>query len=206
MLSRVKSAALSGLDAHLVLVEVDARRGLPQEIIVGLPDAVIRESKSRIRSALKHSGFDYPLKSYVINLAPAELKKEGPLFDLPIAVGILQSTNQIPLDTESLFVGELSLDGQLRPVRGVLSICDMVLQKKAKRLFIPIQNMMEAQLISEVEIVPIKSLSDITAYYNGTYSLPECPEKYIKETQHALDFADVKGHSFAKRALEISSN
>ena len=132
MLAKIRSVALFGIAALDVTVEVDATRGLPGETIVGLPDTVIRESKNRIRAAIKNSGLEYPLKLYTINLAPAEIKKEGPLFDLPIAVGILQATGQLAADPDSLYVGELALDGTVKPVRGIISICDMALKKNIK--------------------------------------------------------------------------
>ena len=125
MLSRIKSATLLGINALEILVEVDAKQGLPAEHIVGLPDTVIRESRCRIRSAIKNSGFQYPVRHYIINLAPAEIPKEGAVFDLPIAVGILEVTGQIDERPEGFFVGELSLNGDIKSIRGIISICEM---------------------------------------------------------------------------------
>ena len=124
MLSSLMSATLIGMDALEIFVEVDAKRGLPTENIVGLPDTIIRESKSRIRAAIKNSGFEYPIKQYTINLAPADIPKEGAVFDLPIAVGLLRATGQLTDDYQAFFVGELSLTGKIKGIRGILSICE----------------------------------------------------------------------------------
>ena len=121
--------------------------GLPTEQIVGLPDTVIRESRSRIKAAIKNSGFEYPVRNYTINLAPAEIPKEGAIFDLPIAIGILQATGQLEHIPDAYFVGELSLDGAIKPVRGILSISDLVSRQNSKNLFVPDTNKNEANLI-----------------------------------------------------------
>jgi len=205
MTTTIKSATLLGIDAIEIAIEVDASKGLPCENIVGLPDTVIRESKSRIKAAIKNSGFDYPVRAYTINLAPAEIPKEGPLLDLPMAIAMLQSTDQLPENTSDMFVGELSLSGDVRAVRGIISICAMAREKQIKRVFVPWDNADEAQLVSDIEIIPVKKLSDIT-------QLLECPEKYTHKTvvsiaaSHYLpDFKDVKGQLLAKRALEIAA-
>ena len=140
MLSQIKSATLIGMEAVHVMVEVTSQKGLPREYIVGLPGTVIKESKNRIQSAIKQSGFDYPLKTYTINLAPAEIPKEGPFLDLPIAVGLLDTIGVIKADPEAYYVGELSLSGEIKPIRGILSICQLVAKSKKKKLFLPSEN------------------------------------------------------------------
>ncbi len=208
MLVTVKSAALQGIEAVEIHVEVDAAHGgLPGEALVGLPDTVIRESKNRIKSALKNSGFKYPLKFYTINLAPADIPKEGPLFDVPIAVGLLQATEQLPLVSESTwFVGELSLNGDVKPIRGAISICHTASKLGIKNLVIPFDNMAECQLISDINLIPVKNLTDIKSFLDGTFVYPTF-EKNIdySSTHFELDFSDVYGQLASKRVLEIAA-
>lgn len=161
MLSRIKSASLFGIDAITITIEVDAAKGLPCENIVGLPDAVIRESKSRIKSAIKNSGFEYPTNAYTINLAPADMPKEGAFFDLPIAAGILEATGQLPELKNLVVVGELSLNGDIKPIRGIISIAELVKKTNAKGLIIPVENTKEAQLIPGITILPLKNLKEL---------------------------------------------
>ncbi|MFC1617351.1 YifB family Mg chelatase-like AAA ATPase [Candidatus Margulisiibacteriota bacterium] len=205
MFVRIKSAALQGITAFEIIVEVDAHKGMPGETIVGLPDAVIKESRNRIKAAIKNSGFEFTLNSYTINLAPAELRKEGPLLDLAIAVGVLQATKQITIDQESMFVGELSLSGEIKPIRGIVSICDLVKEKKIKRIFIPFENYSEAALIKGIEIIPVKRLENICEHYANNYEFK--PFKITKKSEpySQIDFNEVKGQLTAKRALEIAA-
>ena len=205
MLSSVRGATLIGIDALTVTIEVDVQNGLPSETIVGLPDTVIKESRNRIKSAIKNSHYNYPLKSYTINLAPAEIKKEGPLLDLPIAIAILQSTGQLPIDSESMFVGELSLNGQLRGIRGIISICDLAKKKNIPTIFIPQSNIQEASLIDQINIVPIEHLSNISQYYDGTYSPTITSTEKISQHTSLASFDDVKGQLMSKRACEIAA-
>lgn len=206
MLSTVKSAALIGIEAIDITVEVDATPGLPVEIIVGLPDAVVKESKNRIKSAIKNSGFNYPAKVYTINLAPADIKKEGPLLDLPIATGILQSTGQISEPREStLVVGELSLNGEIKSIRGILSICHMAAKKGLSRIILPADNINEASLIDDIILIPIRHLSDLTIILDDQYTPPQVERRVFSMGGTFLDFMDVKGQLGAKRALEIAA-
>ncbi len=205
MFSKVKSAAIYGIEAVEVSVEVDTAMGAPAEIIVGLPDAVIKESKNRIRSAIKNSGYSYPIKIYTINLAPAELRKEGPYFDLPIAAGILMATHQLNLADDFLLVGELSLSGEVKPVKGIISVAHMAQKKGVKNLIIPYENYSEASIIQGINILPIKELRDLFLLADGKmpYEKPIAQEKF--EEIDRYDFSEVKGQLVAKRALEISA-
>lgn len=205
MLSVISSATLVGIEALKVSVEVDVAPGLPSETIVGLPDMVIRESRNRIKSALKNSGFSYPIKSYTINLAPAELKKEGPLLDLPIAIGILKSTNQIHFYTDDcLFIGEVSLNGDIKPIKGIISICHMAQKRGFKKVVLPFDNFLEASFIQGIDIIPIQNLRNIQEMEVGTYQPQYDLRKPVFFQKEYDDFSDVKGQLFAKRALEIA--
>ncbi|MCP4050226.1 MAG: YifB family Mg chelatase-like AAA ATPase [bacterium] len=205
MLAIIKSAAISGVEAKEVVVEIDVRSGLPAEIIVGLPDTVIKESKTRIKSAVKNSEFNYPAKVYTINLAPADLKKEGPFFDLPIALGILQATSQVFIDNDTLAVGELSLDGNVRPVRGMICICQMAVELGFKRIIIPYDNYQEAKLISGIKVLPVKKLGEINKVLKGDIDIPVISTKKQKVRTDLPDYIDVKGQEAAKRAIEIAA-
>ncbi len=207
MIALTLSAALMGIEAYEVRIEVDAHQGLPAEIIVGLPDATVRESRNRIRSAIKNAHFDYPLRAYTINLAPAEIRKEGPLLDLPIAVGILQATQQLPPDPDTLFIGELSLNGDVKPVRGVLSICDMARKKGVKRMVLPADNLPEAALVPELTLIPIHSLKDLTRLYTdgNPFTAQVPPATSLIAPPSIANFKEVRGQLAAKRALEIAA-
>jgi len=206
MLAQIKSAALLGIDAKPVIVEVDAHAsGLPGETLVGLPDTVIRESKNRIKTALKYSNYSYPLKFYTINLAPADLPKEGPLFDVPIALGLLHSTGQIELDLEALYVGELSLNGDVKPIKGILSICHMAQQMGIKKVFLPYDNAAEASLIAGVTLYPIKHLKDIETSLLKGHALYPTPAFLPVVEDSFLELGDVNGQWGAKRILEIAA-
>lgn len=205
MLSRIQSAALIGIEAVEVTVEVDISGGLPKEFIVGLPDAVVKESKSRVKAAIKNSGFEYPQKVYTVNLAPAELQKEGPFFDLPIAVAILHATGQVSADKDALYMGELALNGEVRPVRGVVCMSHLAKERGIKRLIIPYDNYDEACLIEGVEAIPIKHLRDIEQIAQGHIAIPDLRAKKKIKIKHHLDYQEVKGQLSAKRAVEIAA-
>ena len=153
MISKIKSATLVGIDAILIDVEIDSKRGLPTEHIVGLPDTIIKESKARIKTAIRNSGFEYPLRQYTINLAPADLPKEGAYFDLPIALGLLLCNNQITLPKDMIIIGELSLDGDIKPVKGIIAIAEMASKTASKKLIIPYENRDETRLINNIELI-----------------------------------------------------
>lgn len=208
MISIINSSSLMGIDAVDIIVEVDASPGIPGEQIVGLPDTVVRESKSRIKSAIKNSGFSYPVKFYTINLAPAGLPKEGPFFDLPIAVGLLESTDQLKTKEHDLFVGELSLTGAIKGIRGMICIGNMAKKKGYKRLFFPKDNEDESHFITDLELIPLSHLNEIREKINqkGTIYTNLSPSLFKESSlQHELLLSQVKGQFMAKRALKIAA-
>lgn len=201
MLSVVNGCALIGIDAWPVSVEVDVSVGLPGETIVGLPDLVIKESKSRIKSAIRYQGYQYPVRAITVNLAPAELRKEGPLLDLPIAVGILQSSGQLPSLSNALMVGELSMTGDIRPVRGMVSICALAKDRGYSPVIVPVDNLGEAQLVPGLSIIPVKSLRDLA---DLPAPLP-AESRIFGGSAVYPDLSDVRGQVLAKRALTIAA-
>src|SRR3990172_1609378 len=209
MLARVFSCAVIGLEGVVVEVEVDTARGLPNVTIVGLPDAAVKESRERVEAAIKNSGFPFPLKRITINLAPAAVRKEGPAYDLPIAMGVLLASGQLPPgDLESaLVVGELSLDGSVRHVRGVLPVAALARQQGYRRVFVPQADAPEAALIPDLEVVPVASLAELFAHLSGEALIP--PQGPIAtEALSALtqtDFREIKGQEHVKRALEVAA-
>ena len=211
MLSKIKSLGLSGIDGYTVDVEVDINNGLPAYDVVGLPDASIKEGKDRIRSAIKNSGFQYPVYKITVNLAPADTKKEGPVYDLPIALGLLSATDQIPVHStdEYAVLGELSLDGQLRKVKGILPMLINARKNGFKKVIIPFENAKEASFIEGIETYAVKSLTESVDFLLGR--LPVLPVKISNYNElkdnvvYTNDFCYIKGQSTAKRALEIAA-
>jgi magnesium chelatase family protein len=174
MLAKVKTAAVLGLEGHLVEVEVDISSGLPGMTIVGLPDAAVQEARERVRAAIRNSGYTFPMKRIVVNLAPADLKKAGPSYDLPIAVGILLSSEQISADTsQTIFLGELSLDGSLRHTSGILPMVAVAKEERIANIIVPEVDAKEAALIEGTRIIPIHSLSQLVSYFQGKIPTPE---------------------------------
>ena len=204
MLTKIKSATLLGIDAIAIDVEIDSKRGLPTEHIVGLPDIVIKESKARIKTAIKNSGFEYTLRHYTINLAPADLPKEGAYFDLPIAAGLLICNTQITLPNDITMIGELSLDGCVKPIKGMLAIAEMVAKSKTKQLIIPEDNKEETNLIDTINVFPIKKLADLTSInFENPYK-----EKKIYPTHKPKkqpNYNEIKGQFIGKRTMEIAA-
>lgn len=213
MHTKIFSATTIGVNAHQVDVEVDLAFGLIDFLIVGLPDVAIKESRQRVVTALKNSGFRSPEKKITVNLAPAHLKKEGTLFDLPIALGILKAAKLIEISQEflqeTIIIGELSLDGSIKPIHGALAIaCDAVKLGK-KRIVLPKQNAQEAALIKEVEIIGVESLVELVHYFNGESkvrpTVTNVTTFVASQKTEELDFADVRGQAWAKRALQIAA-
>lgn len=210
-IAKVKSCAVFGLDAYPVEVEVDIGRGLPSFSIVGLPDKAIDESKDRVRSAIKNSGLFFPDKRLTVNLAPADIKKEGPTYDLPIAVSILLAGEQISdesISSDDIFIGELSLSGELRAVSGILPMIMAAKEWKAKRVFIPVDNSKEAELISGLDIYSVRSLEELVNFLRGEIEIKPIEKTGIVEADEIIseyDFAFVAGQENAKRALEIAA-
>lgn len=212
MHAKILSATTVGVNAHLVEVEVDLSFGLIKFSIVGLPDTAIKESSYRIMTALKNSGIRIPPKKIIVNLAPADLKKVGTLFDLPIAIGILQASDELRIKKdfieETLILGELSLDGSIRPIKGALPITYDAFKMGKKRIIVPQANAQEAALISDIEVIGVEHLTDIVAYLRNEKSI--APTKtdinsYITEQKHTIDFNQVKGQQQTKRALQIAA-
>ncbi|MEM6590836.1 MAG: YifB family Mg chelatase-like AAA ATPase [Cyanobacteria bacterium P01_C01_bin.73] len=211
MLARSWSAALVGIDAVRVGVEVDVSGGLPAIVVVGLPDTAVQESKERVKAALKNAGFAFPMRRIVVNLAPADLRKEGPSFDLPIAVGILAASEQVSTDCldDTLFLGELSLDGTLRPVAGVLAIAAAAQKLGIARLIVPVDNSQEAAVVPGLKVYGCQSITDVADCLNNLQDHQPIQmngkEALARSPLSVLDLKDVKGQSQARRALEIAA-
>ncbi|MDH7492272.1 MAG: YifB family Mg chelatase-like AAA ATPase [Candidatus Saccharicenans sp.] len=210
MLIRILSASLHGIEAYQVEVEVDISPGLPAFIIVGLPDAAVRESKERVRAALRNCGFDFPAKKIIINLAPASRKKEGSAFDLPIALGLLAYLGLVPADRLSrfIFVGELTLEGSLKAIRGALPISLLASRKKLSGLVLPGRNAREACLVRETAVYAVHHLLEVIKLLRADQELRPCSyslEELLDEAPTELDFSEVRGQQQAKRALEVAA-
>lgn len=207
-LAKVFSASVLGLDALPIEVEVDISNGLPCLTIVGLPDKAIDESKERVRSAIKNSGVIFPVKKLTINLAPADLKKEGPAYDLPIAIGVLIADEQIPkIHEKVIFVGELALDGNLRHINGILPVVLMARDLGFQKIYLPDVNKDEAIIVRGIEIIPVSNLKDLIFHLKNEKKLPPYFKKFkiSAPEKHEFDLAYVKGQENAKRALEIAA-
>ncbi|MGD2178984.1 MAG: YifB family Mg chelatase-like AAA ATPase, partial [Anaerolineae bacterium] len=211
MLAKVTSCALLGLEGIPVQVEVDASRGLPSFTIVGLPDAAVKESIERVRAAIKNSGLMFPRKRLTVNLAPADIRKAGPAYDLPIAVGILIASEQAwPQAIEdALFVGELSLDGSVRHTTGILPIAAVAREQGIRQLFVPAIDAPEAALVHDLEVHAVEDLTQLAAHLQGLQEIPAYqPDEHSGARSlppYAADFADVKGQEHVKRALEVAA-
>jgi magnesium chelatase family protein len=210
MLAKVITCAVVGLEGALVEVEVDIAPGLPSFTIVGLPDTAVQEAKERVRAAIRNSGCQFPTRRIVVNLAPAYLKKAGPAYDLPIAVGILLSSEQLSADlSQTVLLGELSLDGSLRHTNGILPMVALAHQEKIATVIVPEMDAREASIIEGTEIIPITSLAQLVSYFRGEIEAPEfekaTAEEFNPTTLPPTDLAYVKGQEHVKRALEVAA-
>lgn len=213
MSSKILSAATIGLQSELIEIEVDAvSAGLHQFNIVGLPDAAVKEAKDRVAAAIRNSKFKPPHQCgrITVNLAPADLKKEGPIYDLPIALGFLLTTKQIKFDyTDKIFLGELALDGTIRPVKGVLPMAILAKKKNIQEVFVPMENAAEASVIEGVNIYPVTNLLTLIAHLTNQKRIEPFPilnlENLFLDTEHLCEMALIKGQEHAKRALEIAA-
>src|SRR5579859_7219818 len=214
MLSKARSCAVVGLEGALVEVEVDIANGLAAFSIVGLPDTAVNEAKDRVRAAIKNSGLLFPFKRITVNLAPADLRKEGPAYDLPIAIGILLASGQINPDeqvTDHLFLGELSLDGGVRHTNGILPMVALAREKHVKAVFVPAVDAVEATLVQGVTIYPVETLGQLVAHLNCEQQIePHIPDPHIldnaAQAAYAQDIGAVRGQEHVKRALEVAAS
>lgn len=211
MLAKVQSCAIVGLNGEMVTVEVDLSGGQILFLIVGLPDAAVQESRERVRAAIKNSGLQFPFRRVTVNLAPADLRKEGPAYDLPIAVGLLIASEQIQADlSDALIIGELSLDGAVRHTNGVLSMATLARERGMKTLFVPAIDAPEAALIPDLEIIPIESLFALYAHVQGMQPIQpyQRPLEFNADDppSYAVDYAEIRGQEHVKRALEVAAS
>lgn len=212
MLSIIKSMALNGLDGYLVNVETDVTGGLPSFDIVGLPDVSVKEAKERVRAAVKNSNIEFPSRKILINLSPASTRKAGTSLDLPMAVGVLIATDQISVKNNlhtTAFIGELSLDGKVNKVNGVLPMCIDALKLGIRRIVIPEENKKEAAIVKGIDVIPVRNLQDvlnvlIRKEFTPGYKV-DIKELLNNSNKYCVDFSEVKGQENIKRALEVAA-
>ncbi len=209
MLARIFSCAVIGLEGAIIEVEVDTGVGLPGMDLVGLPDAAVQESRQRVQAAIRNTGLPYPRRRLVVNLAPASVRKEGPTYDLPIALGVIVMAGLLPQEAveDALVVGELSLDGSVRHARGVLPMAAAAREQGFKRIFVPQADAAEAALIPDLEVIPVSSLKDLFDHLTGECPIAAYPPVNIEAVDAVVgtDFADIKGQEHVKRALEVAA-
>lgn len=212
MHAKINSCCVTGIEGHIVEVEVDISNGLPGLQIVGLPEVCVKESKDRVKTAIKNSGYSFPMEKVVVNLAPADLKKEGTGFDLPIAMAVLTASGLIPSDRPGPYiaVGELSLEGLVKPVKGVISCALSARQEGFKGLIVSRENADEAAMVEGIDVLPVDHLSKIVDYFSGFAEIaPHCPDISLHDDiltgSDGVDFSEVKGQFHVKRALEVAA-
>lgn len=211
MLSIVKSMSLQGLEGFLVDVQVDVSAGMPNWEVVGLPDASVREAKERVRTAIKNSGYDFHSRRIVINLAPADTKKEGSFFDLPIAVGILMDFQNIKCQNleDTVFIGELSLNGNINKVNGILPMCIEAKKLGIRRIILSSENAKEAAIVEGLTVIGARNLTEVVEYLNGEMIIQstksDLKQAINQKGKYAFDFSEVRGQENVKRALEIAA-
>lgn len=211
MLARVLSSAVMGIDAYIVEVELDISDGLPFFATVGLPDSAVKESRERVTAAIKNSGFYFPPSRITANLAPADVRKEGSAFDLPIALGVMAATGQIQTDSfeRTLVLGELALDGSIRSVHGCLPMAAVAKENQFKGVILPKANAKEAAVIDGLAVYPVESLQEAVEHLNGQCTIPafqyDIQEAFDQQSEYPVDFVDVKGQEHVKRAIEVAA-
>ncbi len=212
MLAKVNSCSVAGIDGFIIAVEVDISYGLPVFNIVGLPEVSVKESKDRVKTAIKNSGYTFPMERIVVNLAPADVKKEGTGFDLPVAIGILAASEVIPPDKINKYIisGELSLDGKIKPIRAALPHALAAKEKGYKGIILPFENADEAAMVEGIDVLPVKSLSQIVDFFSGFVEIKKVQKDQksrtrFKDKLYEMDFSEVGGQHHAKRALEIAA-
>lgn len=211
MLSKINSMALQGLEGYLIEVQVDVANGMPCWEIVGLPDISVKEAKERVRTAIKNSGYEMLSKRIVVNLAPANTKKEGSTFDLPIAIGILADLGEVNNKnlSEMAFIGEMSLDGKINRVNGTLPMCIEANKLGIKKIIVPKENAKEAAIVKGIEVLGVDNLKQVVEYLNNKTKIEKSTVNIEKifsaEDKYLLDFSEVKGQENIKRALEIAA-
>ena len=208
MFSRVKSVGIFGIDSYMIEVEADISNGLPSFDIVGLPDTAVKESRDRVRAAIKNCGFKFPVSRITVNLAPANRKKEGSIYDLPVLLTILKASGQLKADLEdSVTIGEVALDGMIRSVNGVLALTITAAQNGIKNIFVPSKNAAEAAIVEGINVYPADNIKQIISHLNGEAIIEKQPVTKISEISRVKipDFKDVKGQLAAKKAMEIAA-
>ena len=211
MLAKVNTCAVVGLEGAVVEVEADISQGLPAFTVVGLPDTAVQEARERVRAAIRNSGCEFPMRRITVNLAPADLKKEGPAYDLPIAVGVLISSGQVPVEAgSSLFLGELSLDGHLRHTNGVLPMVALARQQGFQTVYVPSVDAREAALMEGVQVIPVNSLAELVSHLRGDQLLAPYEPSTDRSATAELwrsgpGLAHIRGQEHAKRAVEVAA-
>lgn len=208
MFSRIKSVGIFGIDSYMIEVEADISNGLPSFDIVGLPDAAVKESRDRVRAAIKNCGFKFPVSRITVNLAPANRKKEGSIYDLPVLLAILKASGQLKADLEdTVTIGEVALDGMIRSVNGVLALTITAAQNGIKSIFVPSKNAAEAAVVDGIDVYPVDNVKQIIEHLNGNKLIEKQVKTEVAETVNfkVPDFSDVKGQVAAKKALEVAA-